>query len=87
MIITYGCMCGSEYKCGAHSNINKVPCAFLILREGKKLEVCTHCFTRINGDEIIAMMYDKNSNFEIFKAYDKLGYLYMQLRMRKQDDG
>lgn len=79
MIITYGCQC----VCKVHKNEprNKAPCAFLILRDGKKLRVCTHCLVTMQGDEIIAMMFDKHTKMMPFMQYDELGFAVILHKM------
>lgn len=80
-------MCNADnYKCTVHPNNNAVPCAFLILRDGKPLTVCTHCLVVGRGDKIIAMLYDKHTSLKEFFEYDMLGTMMMMSHISLEGD-
>ena len=64
----FGCECNN---CRVHKSHNRIPCAFLVEREGKQIKVCTKC--DLSTDKYIARLFDGDSNMKDFFDYDNLG--------------
>lgn len=78
MNIIYGCECfGANCQNHPEGSENKVPCAFIVERNGKQIQVCTKCDLIRRGDKYIARLFDEHTIWDEFEKHDILGALVM----------